>query len=74
MCVSVGELWELCDRGPLLLQNTDYSRTTLLILNVTETAGDADSLMSKVAVHLIFNLSWQACKRRTKCCLAVADL
>lgn len=43
-CVSAGELGEICDRGPLLLQNIHCSRTTLLILNVTQTAGDADSL------------------------------
>ncbi len=44
MCVSAGKLGEICDRGPLLLQNIHCGRTTLLILNVTHTAGEADPL------------------------------
>lgn len=46
-CVTVGELvalGELCDRRPLLLQNMHCSPTTLLSLNVTQTAGDAHTL------------------------------
>lgn len=68
MCVSVGELGELCDRGPLLLQNIHCSLTTLLILNVTQTAGDADSLTFMEDVWLIFNASWKVCQQWTKSC------
>lgn len=50
----------------LLLQNIHCRRTTLLILNVTQTGGDADSLTYMEDVSLIFNPSWQACKHWTK--------
>lgn len=44
-----GELRELCDRGPLLFQNIHCSCTSLLTGNVTQTAGNAASLILIVA-------------------------
>lgn len=48
-----GELRELCDRGPLLFQNIHCSCTTLLIGNVTQTAGNAASLILIVAEEIL---------------------